>query len=202
MGGAGNDSIAGGDGQDVLGGESGDDILDGGPGVDRFWGDAIGACIPDYCGQDQIRARDGNQETLNCGPGTDSRSTRATTWSWRRARPTRERRPRGRSAGGGRAAAGERPASDPPHLPGTGQGHPDRPRTAKNGTRIVQAGHALKRVRRAGRVKILVPMSDAAVRLLNARGSLKVMMKTTFRRKGARRLLVQRRPFTLHPVGS
>src|SRR5262245_20375553 len=74
VGGPGNDRISGGDGQDVVGGESGDDVLDGGAGVDRFWGDSVGACIPGYCssGQDEIHARDGEQETINCGPGTDS----------------------------------------------------------------------------------------------------------------------------------
>ena len=114
-----------------------------------------------------------------------------------------ERRPGGRSTGWG--AAGGQLSGRPAILltyRAPGKGILTAHATAKNGTRIIQAGHALKRVRRAGRVKILVPMSDAAVRLLNARGSLKVMMKTTFRRKGSRRLLVQRRPFTLHPVGS
>ena len=74
VGGAGNDHLSGGDGQDILGGESGNDTLDGGAGVDRFWGDSVGACIPGYCdtGQDEIHARDGSQETINCGPGTDS----------------------------------------------------------------------------------------------------------------------------------
>jgi RTX calcium-binding nonapeptide repeat (4 copies) len=209
VGGAGNDSIAGGDGQDVLGGESGDDILDGGPGVDRFWGDAIGACIPGYCsyGQDQIRARDGNQETLNCGPGTDSAQVDASDYVVTETGGTDQCESIDRAAGapgGGPGGAGQ-PSGRPAILltyRAPAKGVLTARATAKNGTRIVQAGHALKRVRRAGRVKILIPISDAAVRLLNARGSLKVMVKTTFRRKGARRLLVQRRPFTLHRVGS
>ena len=207
VGGAGNDSIAGGDGQDVLGGESGDDVLDGGPGVDRFWGDAIGACIPGYCsfGQDQINARDGNQETLNCGPGTDSAQVDASDYVVMEAGETDQCESVDRAAGApGGAPGGGQPSGRPAVLltyRAPGKGILTARATAKNGTRIVLAGHAVKRVRRAGRVKILVPMSDAAVRLLNARGSLKVMMKTTFRRKGSRRPLVQRRPFTLHPAG-
>lgn len=212
VGGAGNDRITGGDGQDVLGGESGDDVLDGGAGVDRFWGDSIGACIPGYCsyGQDQINARDGAQETLNCGPGTDSAQVDASDYVVTSPGETDQ------CEGIDRAAAP--PSGAPPDTPGVGQpsGRPailityrapgkgilTARATAKNGTRIIQAGHALKRVRRAGRVKILVPASDAAIRLLKARGSLKVMVKTTFRRKGARAPLVQRRAFTLRGVGS
>jgi hypothetical protein len=227
VGGAGNDSIRGGDGQDVLGGESGDDVLDGGPGVDRFWGDAIGACIPGYCsyGQDQINARDGNQETLNCGPGTDSAQVDASDFVVMSPGETDQCESVDRAAGApGTGAPGTgTPGTGTPGTgtPGTGNGTTANGRpailityrapakgvltaraTAKHGTRIVAAGHALKRVRRAGRVKILVPVSDAALRLLKARGSLKVMVKAVFKRKDGRAPLVQRRPFTLHAVGS
>ena len=85
----------------MLGGESGDDVLDGGAGVDRFWGDSIGACIPGYCssGQDEIHARDGAQETLNCGPGTDSAQVDTSDYVVTepgRDGSVRERRPRRR----------------------------------------------------------------------------------------------------------
>jgi hypothetical protein len=214
VGGAGNDNIAGGDGQDVLGGESGDDVLDGGAGVDRFWGDAIGACIPGYCsyGQDRILARDGAQETLNCGPGTDSAQVDASDFVVTEVGETDQCESVDRAAGppgGGTPGSGLPGGGQPSGRPAVlityrapGKGILTARATAKNGTRLIQAGHARRRVRRAGRVKILVPMSDAAVRLLNARGSLKVMVKTIFRRKGASRPLVQRRPFTLHPVAS
>jgi RTX calcium-binding nonapeptide repeat (4 copies) len=207
-GGPGNDRISGGDGQDVLGGESGDDVLDGGPGVDRFWGDAIGACIPGFCsyGQDQILARDGAQETLNCGPGTDSAQVDASDYVVTETGGTDQCESVDRAAGPpGGAPGGGQPSGRPAILityRAPGKGILIARATAKNGTRIIQAGRALKRVRRAGRVKILVPMSDAAIRLLNARGSLKVMVKTTFRGKSVRRPLVHRRPFTLHPAGS
>jgi hypothetical protein len=73
-GGPGNDRLAGDAGQDTLGGDDGDDVLDGGEGVDRYWGDQIGACITYSCasGQDVIDARDGAQEHVSCGPGTDT----------------------------------------------------------------------------------------------------------------------------------
>ena len=73
-GGPGNDRVFGEDGQDVVAGGDGDDYIVGGPGVDRFWGEDVEACIVSSCasGQDQIEARDGNREMIDCGPGTDS----------------------------------------------------------------------------------------------------------------------------------
>src|SRR5262249_10068694 len=73
-GGPGNDRVFGEDGQDVVAGGDGDDYIVGGPGVDRFYGEDVDACIPSSCasGQDRIEARDGNQEMIDCGPGTDS----------------------------------------------------------------------------------------------------------------------------------
>jgi hypothetical protein len=73
-GGPGNDRVFGEDGQDVVAGGDGDDYIVGGQGVDRFYGEDVDACIPSSCasGQDRIEARDGNQEMIDCGPGTDS----------------------------------------------------------------------------------------------------------------------------------
>ena len=61
-------------------------------------------------------------------------------------------------------------------------------------------GRVSKRIHR-GRVKIALPVSAAARRVLHARGSLKVQVKATFRPKGGGRPKVMRRPFMLHPVG-
>jgi hemolysin type calcium-binding protein len=74
VGGGGADRLTGGDGQDLLGGEDGDDFLDGGSGVDRYYGDSVSACIAYSCpsGRDDIRARDGEREEIDCGPGTDT----------------------------------------------------------------------------------------------------------------------------------
>jgi hypothetical protein len=212
VGGAGNDRLAGGDGQDVLGGESGDDVLDGGAGVDRFWGDSIGACIPGYCssGQDQIHARDGAQETLNCGPGTDSAQVDAIDYVVA-------------DAGTDQCEAVDRAAGAPgagaPGTPGSGTAGGGRPGilityrtpgagrlsargTVRNGSRLIVVGRAARRVRQAGRVKLMLPVSDTAIRLLNARGSLRVLVRTSFHRRGGGKPRVQRRPVTLHPVGS
>jgi Ca2+-binding RTX toxin-like protein len=206
VGGAGNDRLAGGDGQDVLGGESGDDVLDGGPGVDRFWGDSIGACIPGYCssGQDQIYARDGAQETLNCGPGTDSAQVDASDYVVAEAGGTDQCEAVDRAAG---APGGGTPGSGTPGAgrPGIlityrtpGAGTLSARGTARNGSRLIVVGRAARRVRRAGRVKLMLPVSDAAIRLLNARGSLRVLVKTSFQRRGGGNPRVQRRPFSLH----
>jgi hypothetical protein len=73
-GGDGADTVYGNGGADVVRGGPGDDEIAGGPGVDRFYGEDVDACIPSSCasGQDLIEARDGNQEMIDCGPGTDS----------------------------------------------------------------------------------------------------------------------------------
>ena len=67
----GQDTIEGGDGNDYLEGGFGNDVLDGGAGVDQFSGDRT----EQYgfaAGSDQIRARDGNAEQIDCGIGGDT----------------------------------------------------------------------------------------------------------------------------------
>ena len=56
------DTLLGGPGNDQLGGGDGGDVLDGGVGVDVLDGGT---------GDDELRARDGQADTLRCGPGTD-----------------------------------------------------------------------------------------------------------------------------------
>ena len=76
----GNDDLAGGGGNDRVFGDAGDDVVegtydtdtvDGGPGMDRIYGDIAGCsvfCSPDV---DQLFARDGQRDIVNCGgPGT------------------------------------------------------------------------------------------------------------------------------------
>jgi hypothetical protein len=70
-GGAGNDELIGGDGNDDLFGEDGDDLLDGGAGKDSFIADRRSFTYYAGVGDDTILARDGVDETLNCGPGAD-----------------------------------------------------------------------------------------------------------------------------------
>ncbi len=67
----GNDTIEGGDGNDFLEGGFGNDVLDGGAGVDQFRGDRIESNVI-AVGADQIRARDGNAEQIDCGIGPDT----------------------------------------------------------------------------------------------------------------------------------
>jgi hypothetical protein len=68
-GGTGADRLDGGDGLDLLEGDDGDDHLTGGPGVDTFYGEAA---LYSYVGSDTIDARDGNQEYVHCGGGSDT----------------------------------------------------------------------------------------------------------------------------------
>jgi RTX calcium-binding nonapeptide repeat (4 copies) len=69
---AGNDEVRGEAGDDVVAGSSGSDVIDGGPGADQFYGDES-TCTIFECsgGDDELRARDGQVDTLRCGVGTD-----------------------------------------------------------------------------------------------------------------------------------
>ena len=58
----GNDSLSGGRGNDVLLGGPGADLLDGGAGLDRLYGGS---------GNDILKARDGQRDVVDCGPGRD-----------------------------------------------------------------------------------------------------------------------------------
>ena len=59
---AGNDRLHGGRGRDRIFGDTGADLVIGGPGRDRIVGGR---------GADRIRARDGQLDVINCGPGRD-----------------------------------------------------------------------------------------------------------------------------------
>jgi hypothetical protein len=58
----GNDVLLGAKGNDVLFGGIGSDVLDGGTGRDRLYGGP---------GKDTLRARDGQRDVVDCGPGLD-----------------------------------------------------------------------------------------------------------------------------------
>jgi hypothetical protein len=201
VGGPGNDRLNGGDGQDILGGESGNDTLEGGSGVDRFWGDSIGACIPGYCdtGQDEIYARDGSQETINCGPGTDSAQVDNIDFVVQEAGGTDQCESvdgagpgPGGGAGGGRAAIAvtyRAPRAGVIRARGI----------AVISNRLTQVARTTRRVRRAGRVKLQLKMSAAANRALASQGSLKVLVRVTFKPKHGRAKTVSR-TVTLQPV--
>jgi Ca2+-binding RTX toxin-like protein len=71
------ETIDGGTGADYLEGGKGDDVITGGPGQDTILGDesdttcvgGIENCI--VYGNDVIYARDGEKDSINCGPGND-----------------------------------------------------------------------------------------------------------------------------------
>ena len=62
LGRGGNDTIVGGAGNDLIDGGAGNDVLDGGRGADRIFGGT---------GSDTIVATDGDEDTIDCGPGND-----------------------------------------------------------------------------------------------------------------------------------
>jgi Ca2+-binding RTX toxin-like protein len=67
------DALFGEEGNDTLYGGEGDDRVDGGPGLDSLFGD-YSSCSAYGCagGNDQLFARDGEPDALNCGAGADS----------------------------------------------------------------------------------------------------------------------------------
>ena len=201
-GGAGNDRLSGGAGQDILGGESGNDVLDGGADVDRFWGDSIGACIPGYCssGQDEIHARDGSQETVNCGPGTDSAVVDSSDIVVQETGGTDQcESVDGAGSGSPGGGSGGRAAIVVTYK---------APRAGKIvargiaiiNNRLAQVASASKRVRRRGKVKMNLTLTAAADRVLRSQGEMKVRVTVTFKPKRGRGKSFNR-TLTLHPVG-
>lgn len=63
FGGAGRDQVKGGPGNDILDGAEGDDLLIGAGGNDIVFAGA---------GSDRVNVRDGRQDTVDCGTGTDT----------------------------------------------------------------------------------------------------------------------------------
>jgi hypothetical protein len=192
VGGAGNDRLNGGDGQDVLGGESGNDTLDGGAGVDRFWGDSIGACIPGYCdtGQDVIHARDGSQERVSCGPGTDS-AVIDNSDIYTNDVDLSDRCESADGAGPGRAGivvTYRAPRAGTVRATGI----------AVIDNRLTKVASASRRVRHRASVRMTLTISAAADRALRSQGSLKVRVTLTFKPRHGRGKSFNRR-VTLHP---
>lgn len=69
----GNDVLDGGAGNDTIYGGGNDDTITGGPGVDSLSGEGSASGLyVSIAGNDRIDARDGNPESLNCGPGADT----------------------------------------------------------------------------------------------------------------------------------
>lgn len=66
----GSDTLLGGEGDDHLEGGFGNDVLEGGPGRDTFLGDTSERAVI-AAGNDEIRARDGVDEQVDCGIGAD-----------------------------------------------------------------------------------------------------------------------------------
>jgi hypothetical protein len=75
---ASGDRIDGGAGDDELQGGFGDDTVTGGPGRDRIASDRPARCNEVHCdvtggyGNDRVEARDGEVDSVECGPGEDT----------------------------------------------------------------------------------------------------------------------------------
>ena len=72
-----DDTVDGGAGNDIVEGGRGNDTVTGGPGSDTIMGDATSSHCSWYScqvpwGNDTIQARDGEQDNIDCGIGTDT----------------------------------------------------------------------------------------------------------------------------------
>jgi Ca2+-binding RTX toxin-like protein len=72
FGGTGNDRLSGGAGKDLLDGGLGNDALDGGAGNDTLKGGAGTNSYKGGLGNDNINAKNGKKETVDCGAGKDT----------------------------------------------------------------------------------------------------------------------------------
>jgi len=202
VGGPGADRLTGGPGQDLLGGEDGDDILDGGADVDRYYGDSVSACIAYSCpsGRDDIRARDGLREEINCGPGTDTLQADDTDVIYDSVSLVDQCEghlgtPAGPSGAAGGSAGGAVFRVAGAKLDGRGRivvrftaPGPGRA-TVRASARLsrsrgIAVGAASRRISRAGEAKLTVTPSRAAKRALRSRGRLAVSLTVAFKPAG------------------
>ena len=71
-GGSNDDRVFGDAGDDKVQGASGSDSVDGGPGIDQLYGDITSCSVFCTFDADQLFARDGERDTVDCGGGPDS----------------------------------------------------------------------------------------------------------------------------------
>ena len=71
-GGSNDDRVFGDAGDDKVQGASGSDSVDGGPGIDQLYGDIASCSVFCTFDADQLFARDGERDTVDCGGGPDS----------------------------------------------------------------------------------------------------------------------------------
>lgn len=202
-GGVGNDRLSGGDGTDVLGGEDGDDLLVGGADVDRFYGDSISACIAASCpsGRDDIRARDGAREEINCGPGIDALELDPIDVVYDSVTLADQcEGVLGTAAGGALtvgAASVDRRNRIVVRLTVPGPGIAGVRATARSGRSRIRVGSRSRKVGRAGAVKLTLEPSRAAKRALRLRKTLKVSLRISFKPHGGGAVSTASRSATL-----
>ena len=75
IGGGIGDQLYGGGGKDLLRGRHGAGVLNGGSRADRIFAVSSGTLIQGHTGNDQIHARNGRRDWIECGPGRDRATT-------------------------------------------------------------------------------------------------------------------------------
>ncbi|MDW5593144.1 calcium-binding protein [Conexibacter stalactiti] len=167
-GGGGNDELTGGSGADQLFGEAGNDTLyggegddrvEGGPGLDSLFGD-YAQCSAYGCsaGNDQLFARDGEPDALNCGSGADSAQVDAVDTVAQDGFQACESVDRAAAPAPGPAPGGQQPVGPAQRRAATGTPPALRTASARGGTRRFTLTLAL---RRASTVTITVTRRGA-----------------------------------------
>ena len=171
--------------------------------MDRFWGDSVGACIPGYCdtGQDEIHARDGSQETINCGPGTDSAVVDNSDIVVQQPGETDQcESVDGAGSGGPGGGSGGRAGIVVTYAaPRAGRIRARGIAIINN--RLTQVASASRRVRHRGRVKMTLTISAAANRVLKVTGRPEGPGDGVVQAEARPRQVASPASITLHPVG-
>lgn len=210
---AGNDMVKGGDsaetvdggsGADKVVGGRGDDVVVGGPGPDTLYGDNdAGGCGPIICaiqiGNDTIRARDGERDSIDCGVGSDTAVVDAVD-----VVANCEQVDRGAAGGGGGGAGGGGGGGG--RLALTLPKKPSLRSLAGGGVRIgvactarcsvklkVTAAKALARKLRAGKSRVVATGSGkrSSAGKLNVRLTVPSKLRARLRRLGSARLTLE-----------
>ena len=193
----GDDTVLGEDGTDDVSGGGEDDVLDGGRGTDHVYGEYVNGCIVRICvgGADEIRARDGARDVVDCGEGTD----RAALDQLDETIDTCEAVDRAAtdSPGGGRVLTNGIVV----RMTVPGAGRVTVRATARGARKPIKIGRVSRVVRRAGPVELVIKMSAASRRALRARGKLRASLRITFQPRRGRTTTV-RRVLTLLPTGA
>jgi Ca2+-binding RTX toxin-like protein len=187
----GSDRLDGAAGQDYLEGDDGDDTLTGGTNQDTFYGESP---LDFGSGRDQIFARDGVGERVDCGPGIDSAQFDAADVS-QDGECEQVDLPAIPFKLLGAAPAKQGALALDLALPGPGKVRADA--TARVGGKKILAGSAGGTAQSGGSARLTLRLTRAARKALKRRGRLTVSVRARFTPAGGGAATVSRATLTL-----